>query len=260
MQARRVEKTECAVSTVKGGCVRAGTSRKWWVRRERGGWVGASRAGWAGGCVVSGVGGWVCRGEDRVAPARAAGRSQLCPRIAPPPKNRPPCFEKRPPRRPPAAWAAAAAAAPPAKRGTRGPPGRCRPLRRWRQTRAGGEGERVGGAPGSAAAHAWAARWAGWMPPLLLAPPRAKPVRLLTRHAKPPHYRPPFATNPRLRRHPPTREDAALARNVLRGVDVVAGDHAHGDARPLAGGHCGGHLLAHRVLSHEREGGAGTAS
>lgn len=45
-----------------------------------------------------------------------------------------------------------------------------------------------------------------------------------------------------------TREDAALASDVLGGVDVVASDHAHGDACALAGGHCVGHLLAHGVL------------
>ena len=45
-----------------------------------------------------------------------------------------------------------------------------------------------------------------------------------------------------------TGEDAALAGDVLGGVDVVARDHAHGDARALAGGHRVWHLLAHRVL------------
>ena len=43
-------------------------------------------------------------------------------------------------------------------------------------------------------------------------------------------------------------EDAALARDVLGRVHVVARDHAHKDAGPGAGRHGSRHLLPHRVL------------
>jgi hypothetical protein len=79
-------------------------------------------------------------------------------------------------------------------------------------------------------------------------PKETTPLVLSTKNASSASARIPPASGAGLAARRRTREDAALAGDVLGGVDVVPGDHAYGDARALAGGHRVGHLLAHGVL------------